>query len=152
MKHKKQYLVKDCLIESLKYYTVMAMLVLLQLKKLWTDHCQKEFEGIICSSGDQKVAVSCDCCTKYTEWKEKHQDTLRVLQSIADMPCYYRVSNETIKIAKTSYETTIRAMHSAPLGACKGVALKSGPHPYICDARGMAKTVNCYTSLGVLQN
>lgn len=103
-------------------------------QKLWTDHRQKESEEIICSSGDQKVAVSCDCCTKYTEWKEKHQDASRVLQSIADMPCYYRVSNETIKIDKTSYETTIRAMHLAPLGACKGVALKSGPHPYICDA------------------
>ena len=56
-----------------------------------------------------------------------------MLQSIADMPCYYRVSDKTIKIAKTSYETTIHAMHLAPLGACKGVALKSGHHPYICD-------------------
>jgi len=36
-------------------------------------------------------------------------------------------------IGIATYETTIRAMHLAPLGARKGVALKSGPYPYICD-------------------
>ena len=50
------------------------------------------------------------------------------------MPCHYRICNETVTIGATTYETTIRAMHLAPEGACKGVALKSGPHPYICDA------------------
>ena len=41
---------------------------------------------------------------------------------------------KSIKIAKISYETMIRATHLAPLQACKGVALKSWPHPYVCDA------------------
>ena len=40
----------------------------------------------------------------------------------------------TVTVGTTTYETTIRAMHLAQLGACKEVALKSGTHPYICDA------------------
>ena len=84
------------------------------------------------SSGE--INVMCECCTQYTEWKEKHQDASRVLQCVADMPSHYRVCNETVTIGTTAYETTIRAMHLAPLGACKGVALKSRPHSYICDA------------------
>ena len=55
-----------------------------------------------------------------------------MLQSIADT--VYRVSNKAITIAEASYKTTICAMHLAPLGACKRVVLKSGPHSYICDA------------------
>ena len=39
-------------------------------------------------------------------------------QDIADMPCHYRYA---VTVGTTTYETTIRAMYLAPLGACKGV-------------------------------
>ena len=101
-------------------------------KKLWAD--SRMLKGYVTHSSGEKVNVMCKCCTTYIEWKKKHQDASRVLQHIADMPCHYRLCNETVTVGTTTYETTIRAMYLAPLGACKGVALKSGPHPYICDA------------------
>lgn len=78
--------------------------------------------------------MACECCTKYSEWKKNHQDAARELQSIADEPYYYKVCNKTVTIGSVTYSTTIRALHLAPFGACKGIASKSGPHPYICDS------------------
>jgi len=49
--------------------------------------------------------------------------------------CYYKLCNETVTIGSTTYETTIRTLHLAPHGSCKGIASKSGSYPYICDAR-----------------
>jgi len=100
-------------------------------QKLWADN--RMLGGCVTHFSGEEVNVVCKCCTKYTEWKKKHQDASRVLQRSANIPCYYRVCNETVTVGTTTYETTIHAMHLAPLGACKGVALKSGPHPYICD-------------------
>ena len=88
-------------------------------KKLWTD--SRLLNGYVTHSSGEEVNVMCKCCTTYTEWKKKHQDASRVLQHIADiMPCLQVMH--------------IHAIYLAPLGACKGVALKSGPYPYICDA------------------
>ena len=101
-------------------------------KKLWADN--QMLKGYVTHSGGEEVNVICKCCTTYIEWKKKHQDASKVLQRIADVPCHYRVCNETVTIGVTTYECTIRAMYLAPMGACKGVAKKSGPHPYICDA------------------
>ena len=57
-----------------------------------------------------------------------------MLQSIADVPCYYKVCTESVTVGTNTYNTTICALHLGPQGACKGIALKSGPHPYICHS------------------
>ena len=101
-------------------------------KKLWADN--RMLKRYVTHSSGEEVNVMCKCCTTYTEWKKRHQDALKVLQCIADMPCHYKICNETVTIDAKTYESTIRAMYLAPMGACKGVAIKSGPHPYICDA------------------
>ena len=103
-------------------------------QKLWTDKRQKESDGIICTSDNQKVVVICDCCTRYTEWKGKHQIAAKLLQKAADIPCYYTISDEQITVGVHTYKNTIRALHLAPKGPCKGLAYKFGPHPYTCDA------------------
>lgn len=103
-------------------------------QKLWTDKRKEESERIFCTSDGQRIDVICDCCMGYTEWKNKHQAAAKLLQKIADVPCYYKISEEQIKVGKQTYQNTIRALHIAPKGACKGTAFKSGPHPYTCDA------------------
>ena len=103
-------------------------------QKLWANKCQEESDGIICTPEDQKVVVTCDCCTGYTDWKNKHQHAAKLLQKVADIPCYYKISEEQIAVGKETYKNTICALHSAPRGVCKGTAFKSGPHPYTCDA------------------
>ena len=67
-------------------------------QKLWTDKHQKESDGIICTSDNQKVVVICDCCTRYTEWKGKHLIAAKLLQKAADIPCYYKISDEQITV------------------------------------------------------
>ena len=84
-------------------------------QKLWTDKCQKESHGIICTSDNQKVVVICDCCTKYTEWKGKHHTATKLLQKAADTPCYYKISDEQITVGIQPYKSTIRASYLAPL-------------------------------------
>ena len=62
---------------------------------LWTDKRHEESDGIAYCPEDQKVDVICDCCTKYTEWKSKHQAAAQLLQKIA---CYYKISKEQITV------------------------------------------------------
>ena len=64
----------------------------------------------------------------------KHRTEAELLQKIANVPCYYRVCDEQIKVFDKTYRGTIRALHMAPKGECSGVAYKSGPHPYTCEA------------------
>lgn len=103
-------------------------------QKLWTDKRREESDGIICTSDDQKVIVICECCTKYAEWKTKHPAAAKLLQKIANVPCYYKLSEEHVTVGMQTYQNTIRALHMASKGACKGTASKSGQHPYTCDA------------------
>ena len=124
-------------------------------QKLWTDKRQKESDGIICTSDNEKVVVICDCCTRYTEWKGKHQIAAKLLQKAADIPCYYKISDKQITVGRHTYKNTIRALHLAPKGPCKGLAYKFGPHPYTCDACEAlqhGKNSPLLHKLGVLQN
>ena len=102
--------------------------------KLWTDKHQEGSDGKISTSDNQEVNVICDCCKSYSEWKNTHQSAAQLLQKIADIPCYYKISEEQIRVGTQTYQNTIRALHMAPKGACMGTAITSGPHPYTCDA------------------
>ena len=126
-------------------------------QKLWSDKHQKESDGIICTSANQKVVVICDCCTIYTEWKGKHQTAAKLLQKAADIPYYYKISDEQITVGIHTYKNAICALHLAPKGPCKGVAYKFGPHPYTCDAcellqHGKNSPLLHKLELGVLPN
>ena len=103
-------------------------------QKLWTDKHQKESDGIICTSDNQELVVICNCCTKYTEWKGKHQTAAKLLQMAVDTPYYYKISDKEITVGIQPCKSIIQALRSAPKGPCKGVAYKFGPRPYTCDA------------------
>lgn len=101
-------------------------------RKLWIDS-RKNGETYETPDGEQ-VCTTCDCCTEYASWKKTHCTAAQALQQIADIPCYYKVCNEQVKIHTQVYQGTIRALHMAPKGACRGIASCSGPHPYTCEA------------------
>ena len=91
-------------------------------------------DELIHHSGEKIVTV-CHCCTEYKQWKEVHRDAARKLQSLADTPCYYRMcTDEQVNVGACKYVGTIRALHLAPEGGCKGIASTVGDHPYTCTA------------------
>lgn len=91
-------------------------------------------EELIDKTGD-KIMTECDCCSEYKQWKMTHRDAARKLQSLADTPCYYRVcAEEEVNVGGCKYVGTIRALHLAPEGGCKGIASTVGQHPYTCTA------------------
>ena len=100
--------------------------------KLWVDS-RKTGEAYTTPDGEQ-VYTMCDCCTTYSAWKTTHRTAAHALQQIADIPCYYQVCDEQVKVHTQVYLGTIRALHLAPKGACKGIASHLGPHPYTCEA------------------
>ena len=63
-----------------------------------------------------------------------HANAAKALQKVADKPCYYKVCDEEVRVNTTAFKGTIRALHKAPKGPCKGSASKTGPHPYTCEA------------------
>ena len=77
---------------------VMVMLVIQWLKSCELISVKKNSDGIIYTSDNQNLVVICDCCTKYTEWKSKHQTATKLLQKAADTPCYYKISDEQITV------------------------------------------------------
>ena len=70
---------------------------------------------------------------------------------ITDIPCYYKVCDEQVTVGNDVLQGTIRA---APRGECRGVALVSGSHPYVCEAcealqhgKNSHCCTNCYVPL-----
>ena len=102
-------------------------------RKLWLDSRQKGKLTYKTPDGEQ-IHTTCECCTEYAEWKKAHSTAAKALQHIADIPCYYKVCDEQVRVHSLIYQRTIRALHSAPKGACVGTASQSGPHPYTCEA------------------
>ena len=89
----------------------------------------------MCTTSDgEQVHTICDCCTEYAQWKKTHPIPAKALQQVADIPSYYKVCDEVVNVHQHTYQGTIRALHLAPKGPCKGVASRSGLHPYTCDA------------------
>jgi hypothetical protein len=72
------------------------------------------------------ILTECDCYTTYGEWKKVHNVAAQALQQIADIPCYYKVCDEQVTVGNDVLQGTIRALHAAPRGECRGVALVSG--------------------------
>ena len=70
------------------------------------------------SDKSKQVKAHCTCCREYNEWKEKHLTEAELLQKIADMPCYYKVCDEQIKVFDKTYQGTICALCMALKGEC----------------------------------
>lgn len=79
---------------------------------------------------------------------------------LADTPFYYAIADEQAEIKASGvavvYNKTIRALRGAPRGACTGVALASGKHPYTCEScyslstgksSQLNRKLNCTSSL-----
>ena len=101
-------------------------------KKLWVE--SRKTGEIVSTPDGKEVHTTCSCCNEYAKWKKTHYIASKALQLIADIPCYYKVCAEQINVDSQYYHGTIRALHLSPKGACKGIASKSGPHPYTCVA------------------
>ena len=99
-------------------------------KSLWV-HSRSVGECVQSPENEQQVQTA---CTMYGQWKKAHSTAAKTLQHIADIPCYYKVCDEQVNVGTHVYRGTIRALHSAPKGKCKGTALASGQHPYTCEA------------------
>ena len=97
-------------------------------KSLWV---QSRKEGKCIESPEHgQILTECDHCTTYGEWKKVHNVAAQALQQIADIPCYYKVCDEQVTVGNDVLQGTIRALHAAPGGECRGVALVYGSHPY----------------------
>lgn len=83
----------------------------------------------------QELETTCTCCTDYTKWKTAHTSSAKVLQQLVDTAHYYKVCpEELVKVDSQTYQGTIRALSSAPKGACQGHASLTGNHPLTCDS------------------
>ena len=83
----------------------------------------------------QELETTCTCCTHYTKWKTAHTSSAKVLQQLVDTAHYYKVCpEELVKVGSQTYQGTIRALSSAPKGACQGHASLTGNHPLTCDS------------------
>ena len=108
-------------------------------KKLW----ERGQEGVeFNTSSGCILAVQCECCTSYQQWKGKHSLKAIALQKLADELTVYQIFSKQQFVVyeigrEGKYTGTIKVLQGSPKGQCIGVASSTGPHPYVCTARNV---------------